>query len=149
MIKEKYLKWASKLIGDKLTRKNAGLGSILSTLVTEYHKEKSRKIRMLTKMKDCFELVIQDTELMISNRKHARISQYEHYQKRANKGRVIFKRMFYEYGFDDSDLLEIFSKEELRQIKTWIISSEDNFSQALEAWTQTYKSTSKKKIWNQ
>jgi hypothetical protein len=149
MIKRKYLEWARKLVGDKLTRKNAGLGSILSTLVREYSKERQRKLRLLNKMRDCFDLIVKDTDLLVSNRKHGRLNQYEHYQKRANKGRQIFKRMYYEYAFDTDDLKEIFEKDEIRQIKTWIISSEDNFSQAVHSWSETFKKTSNKKIWNQ
>lgn len=149
MIKELYLEWARELVGDKLKRKNAGLGSIFSALVKELSKEKQRKKRLLQKLRDCFDLVIEDTELMISNRKHGRISQYEYYQKRANKGRLIFKRLYYEYAFDDEDLREEFSKDEIKQVKTWITSSQDNFSQALESWVNNYKSTKKQKIWEQ
>ena len=149
MIKDKFIEKARLLVGDKLTRKNAGLGSIFSTLVTEYNKELKRKNRLLSKMRNCFDLIHEDTQKLISNRKHGRISQFEYYQKRTNKGRQLFKRMYYEYDFDRSDLLIVFSKDDIRHMNTWIISSEDNFVQALNTWTEVYDKTSKKKIWNQ
>ncbi|WP_412469558.1 hypothetical protein [Oceanospirillum sp. RT-1-3] len=141
MIKSKYISWAYDLVASKITRKKPGLGTILKALVEQYDKELIRKKRLLTKLRNLFDLIIDDTELLISNKKHGRISQAQHYQERVLKGRHIFKRLHFEYMFDEDDLLEAFTKKELAQINTWVISPKENLLEALESWSKSYKHT--------
>ena len=148
MIKSKYIEYAKKLVGKNILRKNAGIGSLFSQLVIEYTKEIARKKKLLYKMKSCFNFILEDTEKMISNKKHARISQYEYYLQQVSKGRDVFKRMYYEYAFEEEDLKEIFNVKELKQVKVWAVSTEESFLLALENWNKVYKKTSKNKVWN-
>ncbi|MFG1482754.1 hypothetical protein ABMA79_12095 [Halobacteriovorax sp. HFRX-2_2] len=141
MIKSKYITWAYDLVASKVTRKKPGLGTILKALVEQYDKELSRKKRLLTKLRNLFDLIIDDTELLISNKKHGRISQAQYYQDRVLKGRHIFKRLHFEFMFDEDDLLEAFTKKELAQINTWVISPKENLLEALESWSKSYKHT--------
>ncbi|MFG1504237.1 hypothetical protein ACRXCV_09415 [Halobacteriovorax sp. GFR7] len=141
MIKNKYISWAYDLVASKVTRKRPGLGTILKTLVEQYDKELVRKKRLLTKLRNLFDLIIDDTELLISNKKHGRHSQAQHYQARVLKGRHIFKRLHFEFMFDEDDLLEVFTKKELAQINTWVISPKENLLEALESWSKSYKHT--------
>lgn len=141
MVKNKYIEWAFAIVANKITRKKPGLGSILKALVEEYDKELIRKKRMLTKLRNLFDLIIKDTDLLISNKKHGRIGQADLYQKRILKGRHLFKRLHYEFMFDEADLLEAFTKKEIDQINTWVISPKENLLDALESWSISYEKT--------
>ncbi len=142
MIKNKYLSWAYDLVASKITRKKPGLGTILKALVENYDKELIRKKRLLTKLRNLFDQIIADTELLISNKKHGRIGQADHYQARVLKGRHIFKRLHFEFMFDEEDLLEAFTKSEITQINTWVISPKENLLDALDSWSKSLKHTS-------